>query len=64
MGLDVLEALRAKVPKVEADLKRPPTRVRLALFSRSGFTPAVRDLAEAGQVALFEPADLISERSL
>jgi AAA+ ATPase superfamily predicted ATPase len=58
VGLDVLRSLRAKVQEVAADLKREPTDVYLALFGRSGFTPAVIERAREGEVLLFGPEDL------
>jgi uncharacterized protein len=58
VGIDVLEALQNKAPRVVADLKRAPTALCFALFARGGFTPAVIERAEAGQVVLFEPMNL------
>ena len=58
VGLDVLEALQAKIPKVVADLKRTPSKVQLVLFARAGFTPAVVERAGPEQVILLELTDL------
>jgi uncharacterized protein len=58
VGVDVLEGLEAKIPKVAADMKRAPRSVRLALFSRAGFTQAARLRADAEGVLLFGLTDL------
>ena len=39
VGVDVLDALKAKTPAVLADLPRQSREVQYALWSRSGFTP-------------------------
>lgn len=59
VGLDVLERLKAKVSRVRADMKRQPGDVRLSLFSRSGFTDALKARAAAETVLLFELPDLV-----
>lgn len=48
----MLEGLRAKAPKVVADLGREPVEPRLALFARSGFTRALDARARAEGVML------------
>ena len=52
VGLDVLESLVAKTPRVAQDLPSPPTRVDYALFSRVGFTDELREEAESRGVLL------------
>lgn len=58
VGLDVLEHLIARTPAVAADLTRPPTDVRYALWSRSGFTPDLVRRAQAENVLLFTTEDV------
>lgn len=59
VGLDVLDGLAAKVSRVAADTKSNPASVRLALFSRAGFTQALRDRADGEGVLLFGVEDLV-----
>ncbi len=60
VGTDVLESLREKAPLVVRDLKRAPDDVRFALFSRSGFTPALEQEARDTGVLLFSVEDVLS----
>ena len=60
VGADILRTLEAKGPAVQADLKRAATRVDLALFSRSGFTPELRRQARArDDVLLFTVEEML-----
>jgi hypothetical protein len=62
MGLDVLGDLRAKVAALVPDLERPPSRVDLALFSRSGFTADLeREAGEKG-VLLVTAEEVVGTR--
>lgn len=64
VGTNVLDALRAKVPAVSADLARSSTEVHFALWSRSGYTPALaRQAAKDGDVTLFSLDDLGVDRA-
>lgn len=59
VGVDVIEALRARADAFRAETGRPPDRpVHYALFSRSGFTPAV--LARAADPAAHERLILVT----
>ncbi len=59
VGIDILRRLEAKVPVVSRDLERPPSRVDLALFSRSGFTPELTEVAAARSMLLATTEDLL-----
>lgn len=59
ISTDVLRALEAKLPAVQADLKRPATKVDLALFSRSGFSPELLAVARAREDVLLYTVDEI-----
>ncbi len=59
VGPEVLRALEAKVPAVQADLKRSPTRIDLALFSRSGFTEELRQEARGRAMLIYEVEDML-----
>ena len=58
VGTDVLDALITKTPAVVADLPRPPKEVRYALWSRSGFTPALTKRTRDEDILLFEPSSI------
>ncbi|MBN1945555.1 MAG: ATP-binding protein [Bradymonadales bacterium] len=58
VGTDILDSLVAKTAEVANDLPRPPSQVTYCLWSRSGFTPALRQRAEAGQILLYGLDDL------
>jgi len=55
VGLNVLDTLRARSHEVK--LPESPHRIHLALFSRSGFTPEVEDVAREEGVLLFNFQD-------
>ena len=59
VGIDVLDALKAKTPAVLADLPRQPREVQYALWSRSGFTPELTRRARSQGVLLFDPAAIV-----
>ncbi len=58
VGIDILEGLVRKTPLVVRDLRAQPDELRYALWSRSGFTDALVEQAEAGGVALHTLDDL------
>jgi hypothetical protein len=53
LGTDILEDLAAKAAHVLADVDTKASQVRLALFSRSGFTPDLERRAAEESVLLF-----------
>ena len=52
VGVDVLDNLQRKAPLVCRDLRGEPTELEFALFSRAGFTDALRKRASAEGVRL------------
>lgn len=60
VGTDVFEALVTKSERV--DWRKGERRDRFALFSRSGFTPAMTRLAREGGVFLFHGETLLPRR--
>lgn len=58
VGMNVLRDLEAKIPAVAADLGRRPSRVDMALFSRSGFTSGLRQHCAKSSVLLFSVDDV------
>jgi AAA+ ATPase superfamily predicted ATPase len=61
VGLGVLRTLEARAEKVRRTLGA--RHVHLAVFSRSGFEPALRPAAKTEGVLLVDPAAMVSERS-
>jgi AAA+ ATPase superfamily predicted ATPase len=59
VGTNVLHHLESKLAVVTADLPRAPTQVSYALFSREGFTPALRREADERGVLLYGVEDLL-----
>ena len=59
VGTDILDALKEKQKHVVADLDMKTTGVRFALFSRSGFTAALRRRARAESIHLFTVEDVL-----
>jgi AAA+ ATPase superfamily predicted ATPase len=58
VGLSILADLRRKVAVVEAMGRW--TRTAFALFSKTGFTPELQDVAEREDVLLVGPSELVS----
>lgn len=59
VGTNVLETLAARTKVVQADAETSPTRIDLALCSRSGFTPALEEEAQRRGVLLLTVEDLL-----
>lgn len=59
VGTDILDTLISKTPSVAADLPRPPSEVQYALWSRSGFTPTLRQRAREEGILLFDPLSIV-----
>lgn len=60
VGVDVLEKLVAKAPAVQQDAERAARNVDFALFSRSGFTDELRQVAATRQVRLVPVAEVLA----
>ena len=61
VGTNVLDTLIDKTAAVQADLRRSTDEVCYALWSRSGFTPALVRRAENEGVLLFDVQALCAE---
>jgi hypothetical protein len=59
VGTDVLDALKEKLKHVLADVDRKTTGIRFALFSRSGFTAALRRRARGETIHLFTVEEVL-----
>lgn len=59
-GRNVLDDLVGKAAIVSEDARTTPTRIDLALFSRSGFTPDLEKEAESRGVLLASVDDVLA----
>lgn len=59
VGTNVLRELEAKLAALTADLERPPSRIDLALFSRSGFTPELEEEAARRSLLLVGVGEML-----
>jgi AAA+ ATPase superfamily predicted ATPase len=58
-GIDVLARLTAKVGAVQADLKRPASRIDFAVFARAGFTEELAREARKRGVLLYDVGEVL-----
>jgi len=59
VGTDVLDSLMARREGIEADLGHKPSTTTFALWSRSGFTPALKRRAAAEGILTFDLTDIV-----
>jgi len=60
-GTDILDGLVAKAAAVAVEVNA--TEIHFAIWSRAGFTPALKDLARKRGVMLFEAADIAAQEA-
>ena len=61
VGTDILDGLVAKAAAVAAEANA--TEIHFAIWSRAGFTPALKDIARKRGVMLFEAADIAAQEA-